>query len=187
MKRKRHKLTFWRIAAVAFIVVAAVFVGGLVMPYSFRNPVEGATRSDYNQQSWWYYPWGTSVTHKGVDIFKRRGTPIRPAAGMEWVLFAGHMKGKGGNAVITLAPKWRLHYYAHMDEVQTRPFAIVTHDSVLGTVGNTGNAVYTPSHLHLGIMSLIPHLRAIDDSPHGKKKAFYMNPIPFLNAWHETE
>ena len=171
----------------AILVLCSLFIIGLLVPYSFQNPVEGATRNDYNQESYWYYPWGTSVTHKGVDIFKRRGPPIHPAAGVELVLFAGHMEGKGGNAVITLAPKWRLHYYAHMDEVQTRPFAIVTHDSVIGTVGNTGNAVNTPSHLHFGIMSLIPHLRAIDNSPQGKKKAFYMNPIPFLNAWHETE
>ena len=177
--RKSRKLLFG-----AIIVAAIAFATGLFVPYSFQNPVEGATRNDYNQESYWYYPWGTSVTHKGVDIFKSKGTPIRPTAGVELVLFAGHMEGKGGNAVITLAPKWRMHYYAHMDEVLTRRFAIVTHDSVLGTVGNTGNAVNTPSHLHFGIMSLIPHPQDIDDSPHGKLKALYMNPVPYLNEYH---
>ncbi|MDE5674790.1 MAG: hypothetical protein K2I44_05550 [Muribaculaceae bacterium] len=50
------------------ICVAAVMAMGYLIPYSFRNPVEGATRNDYNQESFWYYPWGTSITHKGVDI-----------------------------------------------------------------------------------------------------------------------
>ena len=168
----------------AVILTVILFTAGLLIPYSFQNPVKGATRNDYNQESYWYYPWGTSVTHKGVDIFKKNGTPIHPAAGVELVLFAGQMEGKGGNAVITLAPRWRMHYYAHMDEVRTRRFAIVTHDSVLGTVGNTGNAVNTPAHLHFGIMSLLPHLWDMDDSPHGKLKALYRNPIPYLNEYH---
>ena len=175
------------IAVKFFLLFSVIFAVGIAVPYSFQNPVEGATRNDYNQESYWYYPWGTSVTHKGVDIFKKKGTSIRPAAGVELVLFAGHMEGKGGNAVITLAPKWRMHYYAHMDEVRTTALSIVTHDSVLGTVGNTGNAVNTPSHLHFGIMSLLPHPRDIDDSPHGKWKALYINPIPNLNAWHDAE
>lgn len=168
----------------AVIVAAIVFAAGLLIPYSFRNPVDGATCNDYNQESYWYYPWGTSVTHKGVDIFKAKGTPVRPAAGVEFVLFAGHRGGKGGNIAITLAPKWRMHYYAHMDEVRTRRFAIVTHDSVIGTVGNTGNAVNTPAHLHFSIMSLLPHPWDIDDSPHGKWKALYMNPVNYLNEYH---
>lgn len=176
-----------KIAGIILAVCAGIFVAGLVVPYSFQNPVEGASRNDYHQESYWYYPWGTSVTHKGVDIFKAKGTPIHPASGVELVLFAGHRGGKGGNIAITLAPKWRMHYYAHLDEVKTRRLVIVTHDSVLGTVGNTGNAVNTPAHLHFGIMSLLPHPWDIDDSPHGKKKALYMNPIPFLNAWHDAE
>ena len=168
----------------AIIVAAVVFAAGLFIPYSFQNPVEGATRNDYNQESYWYYPWGTSVTHKGVDVFKKNGTPIHPAAAVELVLFAGRRGSKGGNIAITLAPKWRMHYYAHMDEVKTKSLFIVTHGSVIGTVGNTGNAVNTPPHLHFGIMSLLPHPQDIDDSPHGKLKALYMNPVPYLNEYH---
>ena len=164
------------------IALAVIILAGFVMPYSFRNPVEGASRNDYNQQSYWYYPWGTSVTHKGVDIFKRRGTPIHSASGVEWVLYAGKMGGKGGNVVISLAPKWRLHYYAHLDEVKTKPLSVITHKSVIGTVGNSGNAANTPSHLHFGIATIYPRLQAVDDSPHGVFKAFYLNPIPYLNA-----
>lgn len=164
-----------------------VFVVGLMVPTSFQNPVEGGTRGDYHQQSFWYYPWGTSVTHKGVDIFKKKGTAVHPASGLEWVLYAGHMPGKGGNVVITLAPKWRLHYYAHMDKVDAFPLSIVSHKSRLGSVGNSGNAANTPSHLHFGMMSLIPDPFDIDDSRQGWKKAWYINPIPYLNDYHDKK
>ncbi len=87
------------------IALGAIVVIGYCIPYSFQNPVEGATKKDYSQESFWYYPWGTSVTHKGVDIFKKRGTPIHSASAIEWVLYAGKSSGKGGNIVITLAPK----------------------------------------------------------------------------------
>ena len=175
--KKRYKI---------LLGIAGIIIMGLLIPYDFHNPVEGGTRSDYNRQSYWYYPWGTSVTHKGVDIFKKRGTNVRPAASIEWVLFVGFMPGKGGNAVITLAPGWRLHYYAHLDEVKTKPLSIVGHNTVIGTVGNSGNAASTPSHLHFGIMSMIPDPFAIDASPHGFWKMFYRNPIDHLNKYHAT-
>lgn len=168
------------------IAIAVIILGGYLVPYSFENPVEGATRNDYNQQSFWYYPWGTSVTHKGVDIFKRKGTPIHAASGVELVLYAGKMPGKGGNVVISLAPKWRLHYYAHMDEVSAKTLSFATHDTILGTVGNTGNAANTPSHLHFGIGSILPMLWRIDLTPHGYYKSFYLNPISYLNTYHSV-
>ncbi len=28
--------------------------------------VENGTKRDYNQKSFWYYPWGKSITHKKV-------------------------------------------------------------------------------------------------------------------------
>lgn len=165
--------------------LAAIVLIGFVMPYSFQNPVEGSSINDYNQKSFWYYPWGTSVTHKGVDIFKKKGTPIHPASGIEWVLYAGEMPGKGGNVVISLAPKWRLHYYAHLDEISATPLSIVTHKSTLGNVGNSGNAANTPSHLHFAAGSIFPMFWRIDNDHHGVRKAFYIDPTPYLNNYHQ--
>ncbi|MDE5876742.1 MAG: M23 family metallopeptidase [Muribaculaceae bacterium] len=163
----------------AMYVTAGVIVFGFLMAFlPFRNPVVGATTSDYHPQSFWYYPWGTSVTHKGVDIFAKKGTPVQSAYPVELVLFAGNMPGKGGNCVVTLAPGWRLHYYAHLDEVTTHLFAL---GGRIGTVGNTGNAANTPAHLHFGSATIYPRLWAIDSSPHGFFKCFYTNPIPQLN------
>ena len=76
--------------------------------------------------------------------------------------------------------KWRLHYYAHLDEITTKPLALVGHNTQIGTVGNTGNAATTPAHLHYGIGTLIPSPWRIDDDPLGHQKAFYLNPIDYL-------
>lgn len=73
---------------------------------------------------------GKSVTHKGVDIFAKRGTNIRPAtAGI--VLYTGK-KPRGGNVVFILGPRWRIHYYAHLDKIKTNTFSIVSFEVFLG-------------------------------------------------------
>ena len=67
-----------------------------------------------------------------------------------------------------------------MDEIKTKPFTLVTQDTQIGTVGNTGNAVTAPAHLHYGIGTLIPYPWRIDDAPLGCLKMFYLNPIDYL-------
>lgn len=152
---------------------------GLLLPQKFRMPVEGATRKSYSQRSFWAYPWGRSVTHKGVDIFAKKGTNVHPAtAGI--VLFTGK-KPRGGNIVFVLGPKWRIHYYAHLDKIKTRKFSFVNRQSIIGTVGNTGNAAGKPSHLHYTIKTLVPYPWRADKSVQGKRKMFYLNPITYLN------
>ena len=90
------------------------------------------------------------------------------------------ISGKGGKFVVTIGPKWRIHYYAHLDEIKTKPFSLVTQETEIGTVGNSGNAATTPAHLHYGIGTLIPYTWRIDDAPLGWQKMFYLNPIDYL-------
>ncbi len=162
-----------------FIVVMVVLVIGFLIPQKIIMPVEGATKKSYSQNSFWAYPWGKSVTHKGVDIFAKRGTKIRPAtAGI--VLYKG-TKARGGNVVFILGPKWRIHYYAHLDKIKTNRFSIVSSKTVIGTVGNTGNAIRKPSHLHYTIKTIIPYPWRMDKSVQGKRKMFYLNPVKYLN------
>ncbi|MEM1406099.1 MAG: M23 family metallopeptidase, partial [Bacteroidota bacterium] len=98
-----------------FILLFSILLIGFVVPENFTNPVSGSKKSDYNQNSFWYYPWGKSVTHKGVDIFAKKGTHVvSSTSGI--VLFAGEIK-VGGKVVLILGPKWRLHYYAHLDSL----------------------------------------------------------------------
>jgi murein DD-endopeptidase MepM/ murein hydrolase activator NlpD len=144
------------------------------------NPVKSATKQSYNQQSFWAYPWGTSVTHKGVDIFSKEGTDVvASTAGL--VLYKGEIR-KGGNVVLILGPKWRLHYYAHLKEIKTSTLAWTSRKEIIGTVGTTGNAKGKAPHLHYSIGSIIPLPWRKDDSIQGWKKMFYLNPIDYLNT-----
>ena len=151
---------------------------GMLIPQNLKMPVVGADSNSYNHKTFWYYPWGKSIVHKGVDVFAKKGTSIHSAT-IGLVLYTG-TAGKGGNAVVILGPKWRLHYYAHLDKIETKMFSFVGHGSKIGTVGNTGNAKTTPAHLHYGIGTLIPYLWRIDDAPLGWQKSFYLNPIDYL-------
>jgi len=162
-----------------FIYVSLfVLVSGFFIPENFKMPVEGAGEKSYDKRSFWYYPWGKSVTHKGVDIFAKKGTNVHSAT-KGVVMYAGEM-GRGGNVVLVLGPKWRLYYYAHLDKFNTTKGSFVNQSDVIGKVGNTGNAKGKPSHLHDSIITLIPYPWQIDSSHQGYKKMFYLNPIEYL-------
>ena len=151
---------------------------GMLIPQRLQMPVVGADGNSYNHETFWYEGWGTSIVHKGIDVFARRGTRVNSATIGIVLLTAEY--GKGGKFVVVLGPKWRLHYYAHLDEIKTKRFALVNHNTEIGTVGNTGNAITTPAHLHYGIGTLIPYPWRIDDASLGHQKAFYLNPIDYL-------
>ncbi|SNT06859.1 Peptidase family M23 [Noviherbaspirillum humi] len=88
--------------------------------------------------------------HEGIDIFARRGTPVLSTTeGL--VLRVGH-NNLGGKIVLVLGPGGQRHYYAHLDGYGwVRSGQRVEAGTVLGYVGNTGNAHATPPHLHYGI------------------------------------
>ena len=95
-------------------------------------------------------PRGRDRTHKGIDIFARRGTPVvSPVTGI--VVGIGQDR-LGGNVVRVLGPGRQVHYFAHLDDfgpIERRQ--LVRPGQVLGYVGTTGNARGTPPHLHYGI------------------------------------
>ena len=141
-------------------------------------PVNGAQKQDYNQESFWYYPWGRSGTHKGVDIFANKGTDLNSSvSGI--VLYSGNIE-MGGNIVVILGPKWRIHYFAHLNE-STTSFGWTNRGEKIGTVGDSGNAKGKPPHLHYSIVTPIPYFWNITSEPQGWKKMFFLNPITYLN------
>jgi murein DD-endopeptidase MepM/ murein hydrolase activator NlpD len=175
MAKRRAVFRFFRRAIIG---VALFLLIGFLLPQRLVMPVVGATSSDYHPDSFWYYPWGKSVTHKGVDIFASRGTSVvSSTAGL--VLYSGEW-GMGGNVVFVLGPKWRLHYYAHLDEVKTNAWSIVKNSTPIGTVGDSGNARGKSPHLHYAIITPIPYPLRIDSSVHGWKKMFFLNPIDYF-------
>lgn len=156
-----------------------IIVIGLTIPQDFLMPVQNASNNDFNQESFWYYPWGKSGVHKGVDIFASKGTDVK-ASVSGFVIYTGEID-VGGKIVLILGPKWRIHYYAHLDEIASG-FGWISRDNTIGTVGNSGNAIGKPAHLHYSILTLIPHVWRIDSAPQGWKKMFYLNPVSYLNS-----
>jgi murein DD-endopeptidase MepM/ murein hydrolase activator NlpD len=90
-------------------------------------------------------------THEGIDIFVRRGTPVYSAtSGYVWRVGENEL---GGNFVATIGAGGVRYYYAHLHTVASgiEVGDEITPDTVLGFVGNSGNATGTPPHLHFGM------------------------------------
>lgn len=93
---------------------------------------------------------GGQRSHRGVDIFARRGTPVLAAS-------AGRVNRVrdtriGGKVVWVRDPVRNASvYYAHLDRQFVQDGQEVQPGDTVGFVGNTGNARTTPPHLHLGL------------------------------------
>jgi murein DD-endopeptidase MepM/ murein hydrolase activator NlpD len=93
--------------------------------------------------------------HEGQDIFARKGTPVYSAT--DGIVLRIGDAGIGGNAIFVLGAGGRVYYYAHLSRFAENLNVgdKVTPDSLLGYVGNTGNARTTPPHLHFGVYSSV--------------------------------
>lgn len=91
---------------------------------------------------------GGARRHEGIDIFAPRGTPVI-AAEAGFVTRVGDTPRGGKN--VWVRGDQRSFYYAHLDSIAVSIGNRVTRGEILGTVGNTGNAVTTNPHLHFGI------------------------------------
>lgn len=160
------------------ICLLAVVAIGFTIPQPFQMPVEGASTSDFHPDSFWYHPWGRSGTHKGVDIFAAEGTALYSST--PGIVLATGSAGMGGNFVVVVGPKWRIHYYAHLKEIRVKTFTWVGSKSNIGSVGSTGNAIGKPPHLHYAIATIIPYPWRIDAAPQGWKKMFYLDASDYL-------
>ncbi len=160
------------------LALLSIFILGFLIPQNLIMPVTGATKSSYHPQSFWYYPWGKSVTHKGVDIFAKEGTHVVSSVN-GLVIYCGKLS-MGGNVIIILGPKWRFHYYAHLKEIKTSKFSCAGKNEIIASVGSSGNAAGKPPHLHYTITTLFPYFWLIDHDHQGWKKMFYLNPIGYL-------
>lgn len=160
--------------------VPMVFIAiGFLIPQNMVIPVKNATTKSWDEKSFWAYPWGASITHKGIDIFADMGTEV--VAATAGIVVYTHEGGKGGKSVMTLGPKWRFHYYAHLNEIKTFPLKPIKRGSVLGEVGDTGNAKGKPPHLHYAITTPFPYFHLKDTvAVQGWKKMFHLNPDIWL-------
>ena len=112
---------------------------------------------------------GGRRSHRGVDIFASRGTPVLSAS--DGVVTRAETTPVGGNVVwVSDASRSVRLYYAHLDSHSVERGQQVKVGEQLGTVGNTGNARTTPPHLHFGVYARgavdpAPFLRRRDTEP----------------------
>lgn len=116
---------------------------------ALKMPVYGSTIAKVTDT--WHTARGTDRVHEGQDIFAPKGTPVFSAT-YGYVRRIG-INELGGNIVFVNGAGGRRYYYAHLDRIAEGLYVgqEVTTDTVLGFVGNTGNAATTPSHLHFGM------------------------------------
>jgi murein DD-endopeptidase MepM/ murein hydrolase activator NlpD len=154
--------------------LAIILVLGLCIPQHGVIPVKNASKKDWNHQSFWFAPWGKSGVHKGIDVFAKKGTPaVSSISGL--VIFTGNIS-MGGNVVAVIGPQWRIHYYAHLATIDTKSLSWVSRGALIGTVGDSGNAVGKPPHLHYSVLSLIPYPWRYSTETQGWKRMFFINP-----------
>lgn len=93
---------------------------------------------------------GGSRDHRGVDIFAPRGTPV--LSGTNGRVYRVETTRIGGKVVwVRDSDQVTRTYYAHLDSQVVRDGMEVQRGTLLGFVGNTGNARTTPPHLHFGV------------------------------------
>jgi murein DD-endopeptidase MepM/ murein hydrolase activator NlpD len=88
--------------------------------------------------------------HHGVDIFASRHTDV--LASTDGYVGRTGTSRIGGKYVWVYYPSLGINcYYAHLETIDIGRGKKIKEGTKLGTVGNTGNAKYTPPHLHFGI------------------------------------
>lgn len=126
--------------------------------------------------------------HEGVDIFSARGTPALSA--IEGTVSRINTNRLGGK-VVWLRDRERRQtlYYAHLDSQMVSPGQKVFPGDTVGLIGNTGNAITTPPHLHFGIYS--SGEGAIDPFPFINTDAGELAPIlankEAIGHWYRTK
>ena len=143
----------YRIVLQPELFASAEYLLAMANGGSLPFPVEGAGQRDIGR-AFGVARDGGARKHHGVDIFAERGTPVTAvidgyvrtgtgARGGEHVWLSGSMIGFGSAR----------YYYAHLDSFVVESGDKVKKGDILGYVGNTGNAITTPPHLHFGIYS----------------------------------
>ena len=112
-------------------------------------PVYGSRMNAINDS--WATPRSGGRSHEGQDIFASTGTPIFSAT--DGYVRRIRTTQIGGKNILITGAGGRRYYYAHLDEfangIEVGDW--VTTDTVIGFVGQTGNAINTPPHLHFGM------------------------------------
>jgi murein DD-endopeptidase MepM/ murein hydrolase activator NlpD len=123
-------------------------------------------------------PWIASGWHHGEDIFGQLGTPLLAVA--DGTVFSVGWNDLGGYRLWLRDREGNEFYYAHLSAFS--PFAVngrqVKAGTVLGFMGNTGDAETTPYHVHFEIHPVGLLYMGYDG---------VVKPHPYLMAWRRLE
>jgi hypothetical protein len=143
-----------RICVVAVLMVASLtsfsFVETPISPLSKSLVFPVASKKSFVGSFWGAVRDGGKRKHEGIDIFARKGTPV--VAICDGIIVSKGNTPRGGKVLWLQSTTHPMTvYYAHLDQHKAKAGQFVRKGQVIGTVGNTGNARYTPAHLHFGI------------------------------------
>ena len=151
-------------------VTAQLSTGGYVFPVfgpASYGDTFGAPRADV-----------TGGWHHGEDIFAPLGTPLLAVA--NGTVFSVGWNDIGGWRLWLRDQAGNEFYYAHLSAYS--PLAVngrqVKAGDVLGFMGKTGDAEFSPVHLHFEIHPVSLLARGYDGA---------VAPYPFLNAWRRAQ
>lgn len=149
-------LVLLAIASILFVkaypwIDAAVYSLRLTMmpaPVTLPMPVADVRRRAIRDT--WHASRPPARRHEGIDIFADKSTPVLSTT--QGIVLRRQETPLGGYVIWVLGPAGHRHYYAHLDQpALLAPRDRVQPGTLLGYVGNTGNAKKTPPHLHYGI------------------------------------
>jgi len=161
-----------RIADKFLFVVHVAQLYGKAPDQRLEMPVQGVSKSQIADS--WHAPRDGNRIHEGQDIFAPRGTSVLSAT-EGYVLQVGENK-LGGHTISVMGAGGRIYYYAHLDSYAPHIASgdHVTPQTILGSVGTTGNAAGTPPHLHFGVYgtgSALNPLPLLTDRPQERPPA----------------
>ena len=147
-----------RAARVAASIGARIVSGGALQACPVGQP--RAYSDDFGA------PRSGGRTHQGNDILAPYGTPVYAAQSGR---FEQNYNSLGGTSALVYAPNGDYTYYAHMSSYAgVGDGATVSAGTMIGHVGNTGDAAGGPYHLHFeyhpgggGAVDPYPYLKAV--------------------------
>ena len=117
----------------------------------FWRPLQAGYMTSTWYSDYEYYDGGSCRSHAGVDIAAAQGTPVYSISDGK-VVYADYSYDGYGNKVVVQHYINGQNYtslYGHLYTINVSVGDIVTKDSMIGTVGNTGNSY--GDHLHLNL------------------------------------
>lgn len=142
---------------ILFILAIAILIAGsyFLNRRSFLCPIEYKgeiiIRSDSRGDGFFAANRRGRRTHEGIDLFAPLGVPVL-ASRLGWVISARQNHGMGKYVIIKHLGGY-ISIYGHLSEIYVKKGRFVWQETIIGSVGKTGNANSRniQPHLHFEI------------------------------------